>query len=107
MREIVLKISGSITIGDTDSAIHHQVRRALDDHCKIIIIDLEKVTYMDSSGVGELAASYTSARNKGARLGLVKLQPKIRKLLQIMCFLDLFQIFDSIEDAQQILRDQN
>lgn len=59
---------------------------------------------MDSSAVGELAGAYTSATARRARVALVGLQPKVKQLLGVMCFLDHFQQFDSTIDALQIMR---
>ena len=104
MNELTIELSGSITIGKGDTAIHRQVRDALDQGYGIIILDMEKVNYMDSAGVGAIAASFTSAKHKNAQFALTKLQPKIERLLKIMCFLDLIPCFTSNEDALQIMR---
>ena len=104
MKDITLRISGSITIGEGDTQLHNMVRNALKDGYEIIILDLAKVTYMDSSAVGEVAASFASAKSKNCQLALSNLPPRIKKLLQIMAFLDIIPVFDSNEDALQILR---
>ena len=103
MKDLTLKIRGSITIGEGDILIHKQVRDALAKGCKVIIIDMEHVTYMDSSAVGELAACFSSVKNKGGQLGLTKLPRRIRKLLKIMAFTEIFPIFSSNEEALKAL----
>lgn len=104
MKDFTLRISGSITIGVGDIQIHNKVREALLDDCDIIVLDLTQVTYMDSAAVGELVACFTSVKNRGAQFALVGLTPKVKRLMQTMCFLDLFQVYDTIEDALQIMR---
>ena len=58
---------------------------------------------MDSSAVGELAASFASAKGKGVEMALTRLQPRIKQLLQMMSFLEVFQVYTSNEDALQIM----
>ncbi len=62
------------------------------------------VQYMDSSAIGEVASCFMAAQKRGAEIALTQLRPKVRKVLQIMAFLDAFQIYDSVEDALQIMR---
>ena len=101
-----LEMSGRLTIGDGDVRLRRQVEQALGRGYQVIIIDLSQVTYMDSAAVGQLAHSFKSISGRGGKLALVGLRPKVRKLLQVMSFLDIFNVYDSLEDAVQILEMQ-
>ncbi|MCB1044332.1 MAG: STAS domain-containing protein [Acidobacteria bacterium] len=99
----VVSLQGKITIGEGDVRLRQCVNEVLEDGAKKIILDLQDVSYMDSSGVGELVASYTTISNRGAQLRLANLKPKIYSLLQLTALVTVFQIYDSTEDALQSL----
>jgi len=102
MSYVVVKLKGSITIGQ-EARLRERIKSLLDEGRRIIILDFEEVNYMDSSAVGELAAGLTRAKRVGGELVLAGLQPKVRRLLQMMAFLDAFKVFDTAIDAQQAL----
>ena len=104
MKDVILRFSGSLTIGQGDVHLHNMVRKVLNEGYKIIVLDLSGVDYMDSSAVGELAAAYTSSTNKGSLIALAGLQPKIKTLLGVMCFLDIFKAYETPSDALEQLR---
>lgn len=98
-----LKLSGSLTIGHGDVLLRRQVDQAVEQGYSVLVVDFSQVTYMDSATVGQLAHSYQVVTHNGGNIALVGLRPKVRRLLQIMSFLDIFPVFDSLEDALQIL----
>jgi len=104
MKDITLKLSGSITIGKGDVQLRDEIKGALTEGYRIIILDFEEINYMDSSGVGELAAGLMRVKRHGGQLALTKLGPKIKQLLSIMAFLDSFPTFDSNQEAVEVLR---
>ena len=81
-----------------------KVSDALESNYQIIILDFHNVNYMDSSAIGELAACMAETKKNGGQMAITRLRPKVRKVLQIMAFLDYFQVYDSVEDALQITR---
>lgn len=97
----IVSLQGKITIGEGDVRLRQSVQEVLDDGATKIILDLKEVSYMDSSGVGELVASYTTITNRGAQLRMANLKPKIYGLLQLTALVTVFQIYDSTEDALQ------
>ncbi len=97
----LILLQGKITIGEGDVRLRKCIQEVLDDGANKIILDLNDVSYMDSSGVGELVASYTTITNRGAQLRLANLKPKIYGLLQLTALVTVFQIYDSTEDALQ------
>jgi anti-sigma B factor antagonist len=91
----VLDLSGRITIGDGSVQLREAVRKLLDDGKKKILLNLGDVSYVDSSGIGELVSSYTTTNNNGGELKLLNLTKKIRDLLMITKLLTVFETFDS------------
>jgi len=90
---LVLDIDGKMTIA-AGSAAHDAILDALNRGEKKILLDLEGVTALDSSGVGELMASYTSARNRGAAVKLLRLAPKVGEVLKVTQLIGFFEIFE-------------
>jgi anti-sigma B factor antagonist len=96
---IVLSIIGNITIGEGDIILRQEVGKALDDGFLKIVLDMNKVKYMDSSGVGEMVAAFTTVKNKNGELKLVNLNSKILDLLQITALVTVFAIYDTKKEA--------
>lgn len=94
----ILDLSGRITIGEGSVQLRDAVRKLLDDGKKNILLNLGDVTYVDSSGIGELVSSYTTANNQGGHLKLLNLTKKIQDLLMITKLLTVFETYDN-EDA--------
>jgi len=90
----VLDLSGRITLGEGSVQIRDAIRELLGKGRKSILLDLGEVNYIDSSGLGELVSAYTSARNQGAALKLLKLTKKVHDLLQLTKLYTVFDIFD-------------
>jgi anti-sigma B factor antagonist len=95
----ILDLSGKITIGEGSVQLREAVRRLLDDGKKKVLLNLGDVSYVDSSGIGELVSSYTTTNNNGGQLKLLNLTKKIQDLLMITKLLTVFQTFDSEQDA--------
>jgi anti-sigma B factor antagonist len=95
----VLEPKGKITIGSGDIALRDSVIEALDSGSRKILINLKDVSTIDSSGIGELVAAYTTVTNRGGKLKLVGLPPKVSDILQITQLVTVFEVMDSEEEA--------
>jgi anti-sigma B factor antagonist len=95
----ILDLSGKITIGEGSVQLREAVRRLLDEGKKKILLNLGDVSYVDSSGIGELVSSYTTTNNNGGQLKLLNLTKKIQDLLMITKLLTVFETHDTEEAA--------
>jgi len=95
----VLEPKGKITIGSGDIALRDSVIEALDSGSRKILINLKDVSTIDSSGIGELVAAYTTVTNRGGKLKLVGLPPKVNDILQITQLVTVFEVMNSEEEA--------
>ena len=95
----ILAPKGKITIGVGDVALRDAVHEALDAGGKNLLIDLAGVSTVDSSGVGELVSSYTTVTNRGGKLKLLNLPPKVSDILQITQLITVFEVFEDEEEA--------
>jgi anti-sigma B factor antagonist len=92
----IVDLSGSITLGEGSVVLRDTVKELATQGSKNILVNLGEVTYIDSSGLGELVSAYTSVRNAGGDLKLLNLTQKVHDLLQIT---KLYTVFD-IEDDE-------
>jgi anti-sigma B factor antagonist len=95
----ILDCSGKIKLGEGTMSIRNAVRDALESGTKKILLNLEEVVNIDSSGVGELIRTYTSVAQEGGRLKLLHLTKRIRELLAITKLLTIFETYDDEQAA--------
>ncbi|HEX4155165.1 MAG TPA: STAS domain-containing protein [Acidobacteriaceae bacterium] len=95
----VLDLSGKITLGEGSVALRDAIRNALAAGSRKILLNLGEVNYIDSAGLGELVAAYTSVKNAGGELKLLNLSRKVKDLLVITKLLTVFDIKDNEKDA--------
>ena len=87
----VVDVSGRITLGEGSSMLREMVKEMTSKGHLKIVLNLGEVTYIDSSGIGELVSSFTTVRNHGGELKLLNLTKKVHDLLQIT---KLYTVFD-------------
>ncbi|HEU0253046.1 MAG TPA: STAS domain-containing protein [Pyrinomonadaceae bacterium] len=97
----ILDLSGEVRIGEGSIALRDAIRGLADKGQKKILLNLAGVKYMDSSGVGELIANYTTVTRDGGQLKLLNLTDRIQNLLVIT---KLLTVFDSYEDEGTALQ---
>jgi anti-sigma B factor antagonist len=91
----VVDMSGRITLGEGGVVLRETIRDLLDKGDKKILLNLGEITYIDSSGIGELIGAFTSVRNKGGEMKLLNLTRKVHDLLQITKLYTVFDIRDN------------
>ncbi len=95
----ILCPEGKITLGDGDQELGEAVRSVLDGGSRKVVIDFSKVSYLDSSGVGELVGCYTSIKNKSGALRVCGMNPKIFGLMKMTSLHSVFDVFDTLQEA--------
>jgi anti-sigma B factor antagonist len=97
----ILDCSGRITLGEGSITLRDTVRELLGKGQKKILMNLGDVTYIDSSGIGELVSAFTTVRNQGGELKLLNLTKKVHDLLQIT---KLYTVFDVKDDEASAVK---
>ena len=97
----IVDLSGRITLGEGSVVLREVVRDLLGKGQKRILLNLGDVSYIDSSGIGELVSAYTTVRNQGGELKLLNLTKKVHDLLQIT---KLYTVFDIKDDEASAVR---
>ena len=91
----IVDCSGRITLGEGSITLRDTVRDLLAKGSKKILLNLGDVSYIDSSGIGELVSAFTTVKNQGGDLKLLNLTKKVHDLLQIT---KLYTVFDVKDD---------
>jgi len=94
-----LKLKGKLLCGEPVSQFESAFHNALSGGHIFLIVDLEAVPFIDSSGIGSLVNALRTSAKVGGAVKLVKPSAFIHKMLKMVGVYDLFQVFDSEEDA--------
>jgi anti-sigma B factor antagonist len=97
---VVIDVSGRITLGEGCVQLRQLIRDELAKGNKHMLVNLADVTYIDSSGIGELVSAFTAVSNQGGQLKLLKLTKKVHDLLQIT---KLYTVFDVHDDEAKAI----
>ena len=95
----VLSIEGIIKLGQSAEFLAENLKRTLERDEGHVILDLTKINYIDSTGIGELVAYLGRFGDIGRKLILVNPSDRIRKLLKVAQLDSLFSIYDSLDAA--------
>ena len=90
----VIDAAGRITLGEGASAFRDLIRDLANKGGQKILLNLSEVSYIDSSGIGELVSGFTTITNHGGSLKLVGLSKRVKDLLQITKLYTVFEVFD-------------
>jgi len=97
----VVDVAGRITLGEGSSALRDLMRDMVGKGHKKILLNLGDVSYIDSSGIGELVSGFTTVTNNGGEMKLLNLNKRVKDLLQIT---KLYTVFDVHEDEAGAIR---
>ncbi len=92
---VIMDMSGRITLGEGSVTLRDSVRDVLSKGNNHILLNLGDVTYIDSSGIGELVSAFTTVKNAGGELKLLNLTRKVHDLLQITKLYTVFDVKDN------------
>ena len=90
----VVDVVGRITLGEGASALRETIRDLVAKGNKKILLNLSDVSYIDSSGIGELVSGFTTVTNQGGVLKLLGLTKRVKDLLQITKLYTVFEVYD-------------
>ena len=95
----ILDLTGEVRIGEGSISLRDAIRGLADSGKKKLLLNLAGVKYMDSSGIGELIANYTTVKRQGGQLKLLNLNDRIQNLLVITKLLTVFDAYDNEAEA--------
>ncbi|MEA2030615.1 MAG: STAS domain-containing protein [candidate division Zixibacteria bacterium] len=96
---VVLEPKGKIMGGPDATLLNDKLHEIINAEKKKVVVDLSKVDWMNSTGLGILISSYSTLRNNNGELKLANVTEKIQSLLSITKLVTVFDSHDSVEDA--------
>jgi anti-sigma B factor antagonist len=91
----ILDIDGNLRIGEGSAVLHKAIRRLLEEGQNRILLNLAHVTYIDSSGLGELVAAHVATSKSGGEIKLLHLTRRVRELMTITKLLTVFDAYEN------------
>jgi anti-sigma B factor antagonist len=101
---IVVDMSGRLTIGEPVLLLRETLRVQVNDGARQFVLNLGDVSYLDSSGLGELVSAYTTVRNRQGDVKLLNLTAKAKDLLQMTKLLTVFDVYEDEGKAVSALK---
>jgi anti-sigma B factor antagonist len=96
---ILLLIEGVIKLGESAEFFAQTLDRALSRDTGHVLVDFSKINYIDSTGIGELVGYLGRFQDASRKLILVNPSERIRKLLEVARLVELFPIYDTVDEA--------
>jgi anti-sigma B factor antagonist len=95
----ILDLGGKMILGEGDELLKDKINSLIQQDRKQVLLNLERVSYIDSAGLGEMVRSYATLTNKGGKLKLLNLTKRIQDLLVITKLIRVFDTYESEQDA--------
>ena len=96
----ILELEGRLILGDEgELPLRDRVNRLVTEQRTKILLDLRKVTRLDSAGVGMLVSKYLTAYHKGGRVKLLHLTNRADQLMKLTKLATVFEMYESEEEA--------
>jgi len=95
----VVEVAGQLLLGEGSSALREALRGLVAKGQTKLLLDLGGLTYLDSSGIGELVGGFATVRNHGGQVKLLHLTKRIQDILQITKLVTVFDVFDDEQRA--------
>ena len=103
---VIFDVDGEIKRSDiTDTTLHDLDKADLEEGRRFILLNFEKVGFIDSFGVGEILASYISTHNLGGQLKLARISKKLFLIFQVTMLTKVLDIFEDEDAALHSFRD--
>jgi len=97
----VITVKGNLMGGRESDAVYEKVKQLLSAGTKHFVVDLSRVKWMNSQGLGSLMACLTSSRNMEGDLKITGATEKVKSILMVTKLMTIFEHFDSVDAAVQ------
>lgn len=97
----VVDVAGRLALGPAPVALRELLEAAMAGGARKILLNLTELSFIDSSGLGELAAGFTNAKHKGSALKIAGVPRRVHELLQMT---GLYRVLDIHNDESDALR---
>jgi anti-sigma B factor antagonist len=101
---MILDMTGGIRLGETNAYLHETIKKLVNEGEKKILLNLAEVTKIDSSGMGELIAAWTTLQKNGGEIRLLNLTQGVEQLMLLTKLLTVFDTYENEPDAVMSFR---
>jgi len=95
----ILTLKGKLMGGPETQAVHERIKELVEDKINKVVIDLGKVKWMNSSGLGMMMGALTTLKNANGELKLANVTDKVQSLFMITKLITIFQTYESVDEA--------
>ena len=96
---VILALKGNIMGGDDEAVFYDKLRELIDQNKKKVVLDLSKVEWINSRGLGILISGLTTMRNSEGQLKIARVTEKVKSLLTMTRLITAFENYDSVGEA--------
>lgn len=96
---MILDLEGGIRLGEENAYLHNTIRTLVADGEKKVLLNLAQVSKIDSSGMGELIAAFTTLQKNGGEVRLLNLTQSVEELMLMTKLLTVFDTYENEADA--------
>jgi anti-sigma B factor antagonist len=96
---VVLEFKGKVMGGPDAAKLNEQLHELIDEAKKNVVVDLSRVNFMNSSGLGMLIGGLTTMRNAGGDLRICNASKKIESLLMVTKLITVFDHYKTLDEA--------
>jgi len=98
---MILDLSGGIRLGEENAYLHNTIRSLVSAGEKKVLLNLAEVSKIDSSGMGEMIAAWTTLQKNGGEVRLLNLTQSVAQLMMLTKLLTVFETYENETDALQ------
>src|SRR5262245_32371743 len=95
----ILDVQGTVTVGEQAERLRDKVRSVVQEGARRVLVNMAGISYVDSAGLGELIAAYTTTKRQGGTLKLLSTTKRLTDLLVITKLATVFETFDNEAEA--------
>ena len=96
---LILDLEGKILIGEGIEELRNSINNAIKENETKLILNFNRVPYLDSTGLGEVVRSYTSVKKEGGTVKIINLTQKVQDLLSVTKLITVFEVFEEEDKA--------
>jgi anti-sigma B factor antagonist len=97
----ILEMSGKLMGGPDAETFDETLKTLIHEDCRNVIVDMERVSWVNSTGLGILISGYTTLKKSGGELKLLKVSDRIENIFVVS---KLYTVFASFQDEDEAVR---
>lgn len=98
---VILDLDGTIKLGEGCRELHDALRLLIEKGEKKLLLNMAGVTYIDSSGLGELVSGYAAFKRNDGEMKLLHLSENVHQLMTMTKLLTVFDVYDDEANAAE------